>query len=349
MASKNTVDAALDEHGRYKRDMSNLQGKYDELYEELQLLKASQPTNPTDISSSPKDVSSGGSHSAKVNWLEKEIYNHSHALRNLQDNWSYAMNTLQDYSYRLNNLEQYTRLLNLLIHGLTGIPTGEDSKGLAFSQWVADQINKLLPNLAEPITVQHIDVAHPLHTRSSTAKSCIIVRFVRRDIRNQLFYTKRNLKGSGVSFSEHLTTANLDLYNEARKLTNAITWTSQCKVFVKLGNIKKAVHCKRDIEQLKELRPMQAPVINHVIDQTTPASTSNKNTSDSDPSPEQYIADPKMFPTLSSTAGVDFSKTNNSSVTTKRGGKAGESSRGNGRGRGSKSPRGYARKPNFRT
>ena len=333
------VNVALIEHQKYKENMSDLQTKYDALYAELQSIKASKASNDIHIAV-PSNVAStgvptnGALHNSRVYELEQEICMQSQSLRNLEDSWSYTIKTLQDYAFRLNNLDQHSRLLNLLIHGLTGIPTGENSKGVVFSEWVARQINRLLPDLAETITAQHISVAHPLPTRSSSAKSCIIVRFVRRDIRNLLFYRKRDLKGSGVSFSEHLTTANLELYNEARKLNNAITWTSQCKIFVKIGDTKKAIYCKRDIEQLKELRPMQAPVadVNNVVEQHV-SSTTN---------PEQYVPDHKSFPALS--AGKENnSKNNHSTVTTKRGGKAGESSRGNGRGRGIKSstPRGY--------
>ena len=154
------------------------------------------------------------------------------------------MELLYNYSCRLDHIEQYSRLYSLLILGLTNIPTGFEDKGLVFSDWVAKQINKLLPNLPEKITVQHIDVSHPLPTRSSTAKSCIIVKFCRRDIRNMLFYKKRELKGTGVSFSEHLTPANLELYKEAQKLEGATTWTSQCKIFVQFGEgNKKMIPC----------------------------------------------------------------------------------------------------------
>ena len=333
MTSNNALDEALHEHGQCKADLTDYKAKYEELYKEVQALKASAPSTAEEVSDKVSTASENRVFQTKLGKIEKEITQNNNALNTLGERWDHAMELIYNYSCRLDHIEQYSRLYSLLILGLTNIPTGFEDKGLVFSDWVAKQINKLLPNLPEKITVQHIDVSHPLPTRSSTAKSCIIVKFCRRDIRNMLFYKKRELKGTGVSFSEHLTPANLELYKEAQKLEGATTWTSQCKIFVKFGEgNKKMISCMRDIDLLRQqvTYPHDIPSEekqSHDVPYTNTVSS------------KDFISYPASFPMLS-----------NQNINPKRG--AAYSGRGRSRGnsglRGTRgSPRGYVCKHGY--
>ena len=331
MNSDGVINEVLEEHGRCKAELTDYKSKYEELRKELEALKASKQST-TEGMPDKAGIRTNDASKTKVDNLEKEIAEHSNALSSLGDRWDYTIELLHNYCNRLDKLEQYSRLYSLLIHGLRNIPTGFEDKGLVFSDWVANEINKLLPNLPEKLTAQHIDVSHPLPTRSATAKSCIIVKFCRRDIRNMLFYNKRELKGSGVSFSEHLTPANLDLYNEAQKVEGAITWTSQCKIFIKVGNgNKKMISCMRDIDILRKQEA-------NTDDSRTSEQNLNHDMPHNTSTIDGLVVDSTSFPLLSNGNNTQSSKRGGTQFNRGRG--CGNSTtRGSARG-----PRGYARR-----
>ena len=248
MTGEDAVTQALQEHNNYKVELDNQKIKYEELSKELAAVKKQLAEK--------EEMTENAAMSSRLDKFEKELTENTAAIRELDSRWNTVANLLQEYeafknnvNHRLNLIDQYSRLSSLLIHGLLNIPTGKEFKGLKFSIWVAAELTRLLPSLTAPITAQHIDVAHPLPTKSRSSKSVVIVKFCRRDIRNEIFYAKRDLKGSGISISEHLTTANLNLYNEAQKVPNSKTWTSQCKIFIKVeGHDKKVVNSKQDID-----------------------------------------------------------------------------------------------------
>ena len=264
MSEEAAIHEALQEHSKLKDELSSQKDKYDELLKDLDDVRKQL---------AEKEVKAGDDLSSKLNKIDKEIGKNTEAITELDNRWTSVAELLHNYecfkasvNSRLNDIEQYSRLYSLIIHGLLNIPTGKDNKGLKFSIWVAGEINRLMPGLTGPITAQHIDVAHPLPTKSNGSKSAVIVKFCRRDIRNEVYYAKRCLKGTGVSISEHLTSSNLDLYNEARKITNCVTWTSQCKIFVKIdGTEKKVIRCQSDIDNLlhkeKSTPPEQQSVL----------------------------------------------------------------------------------------
>ena len=99
------------------------------------------------------------------------------------------------------------RQWNLLIHNVTDMPVnysnGKVIKGLRFSNWVAGKLNSLFPSLPIRITAEEISVSHPLRLKNKLSKqNVIVVRFVRRDVRNEIFYSKSQLKGTGITISQ---------------------------------------------------------------------------------------------------------------------------------------------------
>ena len=344
MSGNDLIDEAIGEHDKYKGQIIDFEAKYHELYAEVQSLKASKSSdnkpNTAPSKSTSDDNSSNQADMSKLEYLEQEILKQSRALHELGASWDYTMRSLEENAYRLNKIEQYSRLYSLLIHGLKNIPNGVKDKGLIFSKWVVDQINRLLPNLPEPVTVQDIDISHPLPTKSKNAKSCVIVKFCRRDIRNMLFYAKRALKGTGVTFSEHLTPVNLALYNEAQKLEGATTWTSQCKIFVKIGDIKNVISCMNDIDLIRHrVTPSNLVTVVENSQNISTNGTLDKNTD-----MLTSVANSTEFPALNS------STSNHNNRKSARGGA--HSNRGKHTGpnktRGSHSPRGYAHRTGFR-
>ena len=89
-------------------------------------------------------------------------------------------NSLDKFSRRLNDIDQYLRKNSLLLHGLLDLPV--KTYGLQFSEYIINKLKQLLPTIADKLKVEDIDVSHPLRTKSNR-KSCVIIKFVRRDIK----------------------------------------------------------------------------------------------------------------------------------------------------------------------
>ena len=112
---------------------------------------------------------------------------------------------------RINNVEQYGRLYNLLIHNVLRVPY--KSKGLRFSYFIVDLLNSILGRYLDfPITIYDIDKSHPLYKKSN-GKYVLIVRFVRRDIRDAIFYISRKFLNDpeGITITENLTADDMKL------------------------------------------------------------------------------------------------------------------------------------------
>ena len=149
--------------------------------------------------------------------IKQEAVSASAGLQELQKRWSYLDYNLNNCLYRLNRSEQYSRLNSLLLHGFPKIP--KDKKhGRALKAFLLEELNKLFPDLeGGPVQPDQIEFGHTLKTRRNR-KHVVIIKFSCRFTRNAIFYAKSQLpKGCGVSVSEHLTTENLQLLNEAKK------------------------------------------------------------------------------------------------------------------------------------
>ena len=138
-------------------------------------------------------------------------------VEHLEEKWSKADTKLGKLLRSINGLEQYGRLYNLIIHDLMNVP--HKLKGLRFSAYVVRLLNRLFGKyLYFPITLHDIDKSHPLYKKSN-GKYVIIVRFVRRDVRDAIFYKKHVLKhtNTGITITENLTKDNMKLFKSAEE------------------------------------------------------------------------------------------------------------------------------------
>ncbi|XP_078483404.1 LOW QUALITY PROTEIN: uncharacterized protein LOC144743459 [Ciona intestinalis] len=111
---------------------------------------------------------------------------------------------------RLDDLEQYGRRNCLIVHGSRRVPGDRNS----FLHYVLNILNKL--HLPYPVTPADIDIAHVLPTKKDRVP--IIIKFVRRGQRNDAHGQKRNLKGTGMSMTESLTSRRLQIVERRPKL-----------------------------------------------------------------------------------------------------------------------------------
>ena len=163
----------------------------------------------------------------------------------LQNKCHELTDTISKIHKDLEILKQYIKLDNLLFHNFP-LPE-ENLTRISFHKWVAYHINRLLPQLEEPVSWLHIKAAHPLKTVKASSK-VVIVRFNQRGIRDNIYFNKKNLQGSGVSVTEHLLPSNLKLLNQARDaygFKNA--WTNECQIFALIKGSRTLIKSADDL------------------------------------------------------------------------------------------------------
>ena len=169
----------------------------------------------------------------------------------IEERWSKIDFKLSDLLKRLNGVEQYGRLYNLLIHDVFGVPFR--LKGLAFSAYVVRLLNNLLgKHLFCPVQLCDIDKSHPLYQKNN-GKYVIIVRFVRRDIRDAIFYQKEKLEetNTGITITENLTEDNMKLLKSAEKtFGKENVFTDQGKIYALLNGTRKIIKNELSISKL---------------------------------------------------------------------------------------------------
>lgn len=172
-------------------------------------------------------------------------------------------NNLDQLKYELNNIEQYSRRECLEIRGIP-VLSGENT-------------NEIILKIGEQIGVRikddDISISHRLATASrnenhSKRESAIIVKFTRRDIRDQFYKARKNLRNKTtrdigmlrctehkIYVAENLTQCNRKLFNkclEAKKQLNyKFIWTMYGKIFLRKDDTSPSISIKNfyDIPQ----------------------------------------------------------------------------------------------------
>ena len=182
---------------------------------------------------------------------------------------------------RVCDLEQYSMKNSLLLLGHLGI--NPKLKGTQFSKKIVNFLNTYLffPNinnrklLCKKISLYDIDTSHPLKSRNSDSAPVTIIKFVRRDLRNEIFFNRKELlKRAGVTVVEHLTSRNKLLLKKAESIAGKDnTWSNQGVVFMKLNEVKYKITCEKDLPQ-----PAPAVVLSDVPAASPNASSASSST-----------------------------------------------------------------------
>ena len=175
----------------------------------------------------------------------------------LEDRVSYLDDGFQNLAYTLNNLDQYMREWNILIRGLKNLPRRRDHCSFdefefEFIDFLCHELNKHLgSHLIRPLQPDDVERAHVLYQGTKNDNPVVIMRFVRRVVRNNVFFKRKHLKGTNISISDHLTKANLSLLDKAKNAFGMKnTWTSMSKVFVNVGGRRFSIKSTIDITNI---------------------------------------------------------------------------------------------------
>ena len=103
-----------------------------------------------------------------------------------------------------------------------------------------------------PLQTHDLDTAHQLPSNKGTL---IIVKFLRRTQRNEVYRKKRLLKGSSVIITESLTRRRLKLLEKTRaEVDQCPVWTWKGEVFVLHNNKRTHINDFSDIPRTKANR-----------------------------------------------------------------------------------------------
>ena len=182
--------------------------------------------------------------------LNAKLEDNNKVSNDLQNRWSELETTIKSLRKELSIMIQYIKIENLLFHNFD-LPYGyRNMTSLEFSIYMAEQINHYLPQLACPLSWEHISTAHRLKTKNKSS-NVIIVRFCNRNMKDEILSKKHLLKKRNAFITEHLTEDNLKIYKKAKELFGyKSVHTVNCKVIVNINGHDKLVSSCDDVNEL---------------------------------------------------------------------------------------------------
>jgi len=180
----------------------------------------------------------------RIDRLEKKLAESEQIVDSYRTEQTALRRELAAAEQRLEEQEQYSKRDNLVFHG---IPEHGDEDTM---KKVIEVCQRHFPSVN--VQTSDISISHRLPTRASDKPKPIIVRFARRDVRQQIFRSKKQLKNTKLMVVEQLTTKRLKLVTTANGLVRegklAGTWTNDGKVVIKLLNDEtRIVNTERDL------------------------------------------------------------------------------------------------------
>jgi hypothetical protein len=146
--------------------------------------------------------------------------------------------TTRDAIQYKDDLEQYTRKNSLRIFG---VPEQKNEN-------TDEVVSNICKNkLGIDVPAHLIDCSHRLPGREPYHRP-IIVKFISRNTKKNVFTKKRLLKGSNIVITEDLTKLRYQLMkNASKKFGPKNVWSSDGKIFVKLDNSIKVIRSNDDL------------------------------------------------------------------------------------------------------
>ena len=172
-----------------------------------------------------------------------------------------------------NDYNQYLRKNNLVCENflLPNWAMKNDCNGFQLACYVAFWLNKFLPMLITPVTPYNINITHPLRNNSK-GQPVIIIRFVNRYVRHDVYNNREALLQHGITVNEHLTQENLRLKRKAEGIVGVSkVWSFDCKIYALSRGKSISIWNEKS---LTFLRPLSNPSYAAVLERHNPVSSS---------------------------------------------------------------------------
>jgi len=172
--------------------------------------------------------------SKEIETLKKELTKKDTVIENLNEKNKLLEDRIrsdEDYVDKVTNeLEQYGRRNNVRISGINGDANRQSSE--TSTELV---INTIKEKTGLDISVHEIDVAHRLGKYRQGKQRPIIVKFVRRQTKIQVFKYAKQLRQSAVYINDDLTKTNQEVLSSVRiKDRDSVkkAWSHEGKIYV---------------------------------------------------------------------------------------------------------------------
>ena len=184
----------------------------DTVMKELQVIKSTQKRYAEQFLN---NSASGVACSSCISGQSQQLQDLENAIARVDTIVEGLAKSVRETQNSLDDLEQYGCRNCLIVHGCSDQPVG--GKYPVFESYVTNMLNSEL-DLEYQIRSTDIDICHVLPSRKGRPPP-IIIKFVRRSVRNLVFYNKKKLKKSQekLSITESLTKRRLLLVMEAKK------------------------------------------------------------------------------------------------------------------------------------
>ena len=164
--------------------------------------------------------------------LGLEIAKLSQHIEELYIKFNLILAAIAKLEFSIDELEQYGRNNCLILHGLHNFPNAHSN----YDEFLLKVITTLNLHLNLSLDINCVDIAHPLPT-ARNGNTSIIIKFLRRSTRNQVFKRKRLFSRTGLAVTESLTKRRLSLLNEAKSLLgDKNVWTYKGTVFTNINS-----------------------------------------------------------------------------------------------------------------
>ena len=178
----------------------------------------------------------------------------------LKDEISELRNDVRTLQVKNDDYEQRNRNECLVIHGIPEPGDGEAREDTDVV--VCNQVNELLNvdlgvddlKRSHRLGVKKLQGNTQRTTRSTASKSSrpIIFRLQSFRKRQEIFNSKKQLKGTGITITESLTRTRYDIYRAAvAKFSKENVWTSEGRIMVKLGTQKHSITTNDELSNLR--------------------------------------------------------------------------------------------------
>ena len=183
---------------------------------------------------------------------------------------------LQAISENFQVSKQYHQRNSIIIKGYKYLP---NMNNWDFITATVNELNCLFPSLNGIVHPIHIDDAHPL------SKHSVIVKFSNRWVKNAIIKFKRDLVGTGLIVTEHLTPHTIELVAAAEKIvgSNSNVWVHNTLVFARVGDTRYSIRTAQDLDVLANVVKEGKTNVVHVHPQTQNESGIHMNNSDVSP------------------------------------------------------------------
>ena len=170
--------------------------------------------------------------------LNLEIAKLSQHIEELYIKFNLILTAVAKLEFSIHELEQYGRRNCIILQGLDKFPNVHNN----YDEFLHKVINTLNHHLNLRLDINCVDIAHPLPA-ARNGNIPIIIKFLRRSTRNQVFKRKRLFSSSGLAVTESLTKRRLSLLNEAKSMFgDKNVWTYNGTVFTNI-NSKREKNC----------------------------------------------------------------------------------------------------------